>query len=325
MLENFKKQANILVGYLATLNRNISHGQGLEAVARMNDFKSWNHAAGQAKVTSKQTDTACRRTSTLPRHLLSPAVTADGHSDDRQFEVSFDASAWFAQATDEEIFALYGIGWSGDYEADTVLDYFRDKDADVTALYEYLEATHRQGSRHPVGFECSINGDEALVWLKVHRPALFLRVFADMSAQPEFLQAGLSEQQTARLRELEGDFIGADFHSRVEQARNAGTDRETLASLARQSPHVTALEVCMPDVFGETESPDDIPEWAWIQENGAFSHRGNNKEPGVWEFLVHTGKAWLDGKRVHGVPVRLQPFFDEANRSGAAWVMFHQG
>ena len=325
MLDNFKKQAHILVGYLATLNRNISYGQGLEAVARMNDFKSWNHAAGQANAASKQRDTNRPQACPLPRPLLSPAVTAGGHSDDRQFEVSFDAAAWFAQATDDEIFALYRIGWSGDYEADAVLDYFRDKDVDVTALYDYLEATHREGSRQPVGFECSVNGDEALVWLKVHRPALFLRVFADMSGQPGFLQAELSEQQTARLRELEGDFIGADFHSLVEQACRAGTDRETLTSLAKQSPRVTALEVCMPDVFGETASPDEITEWAWIQENGAFSHRGNNKEPGVWEFIVHTGKAWLDGKRVHGVPVRLQPFFDEAVRTSAAWVMFHQG
>lgn len=325
MLDNLKKQGSILVDYLAGINRKISHGQGLEAAARMHGHKSWNHAVGAAKSPEKP-PRAERVSESVPRPLLSPAVSASGWSDDRVFEVSFDAAAWFAQATDDAVFDLHKCDWCLDYPADAVLEHFRGKVPDVTDLFGYLDTRNRPHSGDSIGFECAVNGDEALVWLKIHRPQLLLRILLDMDGKGQEHQAGeLSSEQRTFKEGLERDIFGDDFASRVEQARSADTSHETLASLAKQASRMTVLEICMPDVFGQTDVPEEIPEWRWIQEHGSFSHRGNNQEPGVWEFMVHVHHAWQEGKRIPGVPGRLQPFFDEAHGIGAPWVMFHQG
>jgi len=99
--------------------------------------------------------------------------------------------------------------------------------------------------------------------------------------------------------------------------------RRALAVRTRPLPEgsneLQALEVNMTDVF-EYLAPEELPEWQWIAANGAFAHRDNNREGGVWEFMVHHSKAEDDT-----VPDALKPFFDAADRVGAAWVMFHQG
>lgn len=325
MLDNFKKQGSILADYLASINRKISHGQSLEAAARMNGHKSWNHAVGAAKSLEKSTREE-RVSDSVPRTLLTPAVSASGWSDDRVFEVSFDAAAWFAQAGDMAIFDLYKCDWSNDYPADEVLEHFRDKLEDVTNLFDYLDTRNRSHNGDAIGFECAVSSEDALVWLKIHRPQLFIRILLDMDGKEQPRGTGeLSSEEQALLDGLERDVLGDDFAARVEQARSADTSQETLVALARQASRMTVLEVCMPDVFGATHVPEEIPEWNWIQEHGSFAHRGNNEQPGVWEFMVHIHHAWPEGKRAPGVPVRLQPFFDEAHRVGAPWVMFHQG
>lgn len=324
MLDNFKKQGSILADYLASINRKISHGQSLEAAARMNGHKSWNHAVGAAKSLEKPTREE-RVSDSVPCTLLTPAVSASVWSDDRVFEARFDAVAWFAQADDKAIFDLYKCDWSNDYLADDVLEHFRDALEDVTDLFDYLDTRNRSHSGDAIGFECAVTSVDALVWLKIHRPQLFIRILLDMDGKDQ--RCGTDErsgEEQAFLDGLERDLLGDDFASRVEQARAADT-QETLVALARQASRMTVLEVCMPDVFGQTDVPEEIPEWSWIQQHGSFFHRGNNKEPGVWEFMVHIHHAWQEGKRVPGVPARLQPFFDEAQRIGAPWVMFHQG
>lgn len=47
-------------------------------------------------------------------------VRAHAHIDDGARTVSFDAVPWFAQVTDEQIRALEGCDWHGDYPADAV-------------------------------------------------------------------------------------------------------------------------------------------------------------------------------------------------------------
>lgn len=82
------------------------------------------------------------------------------------------------------------------------------------------------------------------------------------------------------------------------------------------------LEVMMQDIVDEYEVPDHVPEWQWVQENAAFSHRDNGKENGggVWEFMVNVECA-----DAAGMPDALKPLFEKAHLHKAVWVMFHQG
>ena len=47
-------------------------------------------------------------------------IRANVHTDDRLYDVNFDATAWFERASDQEIIELAECGWRDDYPADAV-------------------------------------------------------------------------------------------------------------------------------------------------------------------------------------------------------------
>lgn len=94
-------------------------------------------------------------------------VTAKAHSDDHLYSVEFDAAPWFEQARLGQIMELHGIEWKGDYAADAVAEFFESTNPDIAELLEYTRRT--QGTSHACGFECSVDADEAMAWLKEHR------------------------------------------------------------------------------------------------------------------------------------------------------------
>jgi hypothetical protein len=98
-------------------------------------------------------------------------IPAEVHTDDYHYEVAFDALPWFEQASDQEIIALARCGWGGDYEADEVAEFCADHNAQVARLFDYLSHGPRMG-RDSVGFECRVDNNAALVWIKTNRPAL---------------------------------------------------------------------------------------------------------------------------------------------------------
>ena len=96
------------------------------------------------------------------------AVTAECHSDDRVFEVTFDASSFFDKASDEEIVALMECGWGGDYPADNVAESVEESNESIRELFSYVRRVK------DMGFECHVNEEEAIAYLKIKRPHLNL-------------------------------------------------------------------------------------------------------------------------------------------------------
>ena len=76
--------------------------------------------------------------------------------------------------------------------------------------------------------------------------------------------------------------------------------------------------VMMQDVVGDYDTPDEIPEWKWVEDNASFAHV-NNGEHGVWEFVLNLARGFTD------VPDRLKPILQRASADGMAYVIFHQG
>lgn len=121
----------------------------------------------RAEIMRRLIGSPCVAIASADASLLTPAVSAEAHSDDRVYSAKFDAAPWFAQASVEEITNLYDIKWRGDYAADAVAHFFDDKNQDVSDLFKYIGKT--QGTSRACGFECSVEGDEAMAWLKRHR------------------------------------------------------------------------------------------------------------------------------------------------------------
>lgn len=104
-------------------------------------------------------------------------ITAEVHSDDRVLQVTFDATSYFQQAADADIIALAACDWGGDYPADAVAQHAAENNRDVAKLFEYLEAIADVPSKKDQrGFECSVESDSVMAWLRVNRPGLFTRL-----------------------------------------------------------------------------------------------------------------------------------------------------
>jgi hypothetical protein len=98
------------------------------------------------------------------------SIQAEVHSDDFCMQTQFDSLPWFEQASDEEILELIACNWRGDYPADNVAHFISSENTRVRNVLTYVETAYEVTGK--IGFEVSVNDDDALVWLKQHRPHL---------------------------------------------------------------------------------------------------------------------------------------------------------
>ena len=77
-------------------------------------------------------------------------------------------------------------------------------------------------------------------------------------------------------------------------------------------------EINMLDVVGEYDTPDSVPEWAWVEKNASFSCLQNGQS-GVWDFQINLSREFND------VPEKLQPVIEQAKSEGYSYILFHQG
>jgi hypothetical protein len=97
-------------------------------------------------------------------------IKAECHSDDRCVEVKFDATPWFNQASDKAILDLFECGWRGDYPADDVAIFMADCSDAVAEMFQYINL---RGTIETIGFECSVDQEQAMTWLMTNRPNLY--------------------------------------------------------------------------------------------------------------------------------------------------------
>ena len=97
-------------------------------------------------------------------------IKAEVHTDDGLDQAYFDATLYFADpdTTDGDLLELARCGFKGDYPADDVARYFDGKNADVTALFRH----HHDlvGTPRETGFECHVDPEDALMWIRKHKP-----------------------------------------------------------------------------------------------------------------------------------------------------------
>lgn len=152
----------------------------------------------------------------------------------------------------------------------------------------------------PVEIATHITNDEVLDAL---RDGLAADIFYDAS------QYGDSEKEQAIAYFRRMVSLATDRLRQME----AGHE-EILPGAVRQE----VLHVDMRDVVGEYESPDEVQEWTWVEENASFSHRQNG-QCGVWEFVLNLGNTF------DSIPEKLKVLIARARAGGIAYLVFHQG
>jgi hypothetical protein len=104
-------------------------------------------------------------------------ITARIHDDAYNAQGTFDATPWFERATSKEITELADCDWGGDYPADAIAYALEETSEVVRSVFLF---TH--GSRvasEPNGFEVYVDREEALSWLRLHRPWTWAAVTLD--------------------------------------------------------------------------------------------------------------------------------------------------
>jgi hypothetical protein len=96
-------------------------------------------------------------------------IRAEVHDDDFRTSARFDATPWFEQASDKEIVDLAKIDWGGDLEADEVAEFFEGRDVGTP---DTVDDVFKAVNVLDVGFECSVEPDDAIRWVEKNRPHL---------------------------------------------------------------------------------------------------------------------------------------------------------
>lgn len=92
-------------------------------------------------------------------------IKANCHTDDWKVSIDFDATNYIQRCTDDEIRALHSIQWGGDYQSDWVARYYSE--STLGELFGYLAIAGG-------GFECQIDEESIMAWLKGNHPQLYL-------------------------------------------------------------------------------------------------------------------------------------------------------
>lgn len=106
-------------------------------------------------------------------------IQAEVHSDDFVFETEFDSTEYFWKASDKEILDLARCGWGGDYPGDDVARFFAGPsgNSEVQAVLDYCRR------KSGIGFECHVDGQQAMRWLEANKPELAKTIAAEMDVE----------------------------------------------------------------------------------------------------------------------------------------------
>jgi hypothetical protein len=99
-----------------------------------------------------------------------PVVEANCHSDDWEYETIFNASSYFAAASDEKILELAREAWGHDYASDEIVYYFEERNPEIDKLLAHTRKTAG------IGFECEVDPEQARAWVALKRPHLLQAV-----------------------------------------------------------------------------------------------------------------------------------------------------
>ncbi|MBD2745695.1 hypothetical protein IC232_03200 [Microvirga sp. BT688] len=111
-------------------------------------------------------------------------INASLRSNDGILKLSFDATPWFAKASDDEIFALATAGWGGSTATDELIRYIGSCNPQAASFLAEMKLPEPpNGTAAPI----KVNIEEAPAggWLVENRPALAARILAETAEEDD--------------------------------------------------------------------------------------------------------------------------------------------
>lgn len=102
------------------------------------------------------------------------------YTDDRVFQVNFDARPWLMQADEALISAVIHQGYRGCEHTDAIAFYMGEKKLNpaMVEAFEYID-TVRQNPDSNLHFECRIDGRDMLSWLALNRTQVLANILCE--------------------------------------------------------------------------------------------------------------------------------------------------
>ncbi len=80
------------------------------------------------------------------------------------------------------------------------------------------------------------------------------------------------------------------------------------------------------------DTPDQLPEWGWIEQHAQMLHRDNGNS-GVWEYLLNLSvivvekdnRYIIEDDIAEAIPEKLADIILKAAKENVAYLLFHQG
>lgn len=211
-LQQYKQKGRALRRHLAaTLGTEVSLSQAYEALAAMEGASSWNVLSARLAASGASAMPAAPEVLQGATLTRLPPVRALLHTLDGKARAEFDASAWFAQASERDICALleetprmtptcfvraYG-GESG--LSDEVAAFVAPTDSEVGQVYAYIAAMAAVG-QDCGGSDCYVDADSLRDWLEA-RAALEL-----VQALPGSAPADMQGVLDVMMQDVVGDY-----------------------------------------------------------------------------------------------------------------------
>lgn len=175
-LKEMKQKGRALRKHLkAAFGNEVSLSQAYEALAAMEGATSWNALSAALVAPTAQPEQPEEAERIEARPAL-PEIHAIFRTVDGKASAAFDASPWFAQASQEDLGRLlaettyrgsmcFPNSVGGKDCGDSVALFFADTDKDVAKVYAYIKATSDAG-QDCGGSDCYIDANDVDEWLE---------------------------------------------------------------------------------------------------------------------------------------------------------------
>ena len=102
-------------------------------------------------------------------------IDAEVHTDDRAVSHKFNAAPYFADIADKQIMDIIKCGYVGNESTDQIALEYPLPEKGIEEVMHYLNHIRQTSD---MGFECSVNENDVLAWVRVHRPAMIEKITA---------------------------------------------------------------------------------------------------------------------------------------------------
>ena len=205
---------------LAGMGYPVPHSVVLQAVSRSAGQGPWQ--AHRSRLTVKENGSSGVVKPEAPVEAT-PQIPAQFWTDDRAYELDFDAGLWILQAEESELLSLLACGFGRDYPADAVAYWTAENGVapdreSLGSAFLYLDASNRApGKRDRLGFEVEVSAEPFVAWLQKSRPAVLALYVCD--------------QYGVRLTEAQEDEVRGmwDWHTASEGCEHSFATRNEAA------------------------------------------------------------------------------------------------